>query len=237
MGVDFLFFGAHPDDVEWAAGGICLLLKGKASFAIIDMMNGEMGSRGTPEERKNEAKLAAEFMGAEARGSLNLPDCALMDTPENRMKAAAAVRRFRPRVVVAPYWEDRHPDHAACGQIVRNSRVACALKNSPDPNAPMKPDLYLYYPLNRFREPSVVVDTTSVFQQKLELVGIHKSQFSKTAAEFGVVAHGLGDYLFGLESRDRFSGSLIGTHYGEALIADQPLRVTGIDALLRARQG
>src|ERR1700688_3944374 len=108
MPVDVLLFGAHPDDVEWGAGGIALLLRDAGiSFAIVDMTNGEMGSRGTLEQRKVEAVTAAEFVGARARESLNLPDCGLVDSPETRRLVASAIRRHRPRIVIAPFWEDR----------------------------------------------------------------------------------------------------------------------------------
>ena len=231
--VDVLLFGAHPDDVEWGAGGTALLLRdSRTSFAIVDVTNGEMGSRGTLEQRRQEAIAAAEFLGASARESLNVPDCGLIDSPENRRLVAIAIRRHRPKLVLAPYWEDRHPDHAAAGLTVRNSQLYCGLSKLDDPNPPHKPDAFLFYPLHQFEQPAFVVDTTSVFQRKLELMRIHRSQFEKTAEEFGVIAHGVGDYLFGLESRDRYFGSLVGARYGEALVSDRPVRLSGAGGVL-----
>ncbi|HEY3838623.1 MAG TPA: bacillithiol biosynthesis deacetylase BshB1 [Bryobacteraceae bacterium] len=232
MPVDIVFFGAHPDDVEWGVGGTALLLKGRVSFAIVDLSDGEMGSRGMPAERRQEAAEAAEFVGAVERESLHLPDCGLVDTPENRRLVAGAIRKYRPRIVIAPYWEDRHPDHAAAGLTVRNSALYCTLKKSNDPNPPHKPSAFLFYPLNTVRSPTFVVDTSAVFQRKLELLRVHRSQFGKTAEEFGVLAHGMSDYLYGLESRDRYMGSLIGARHGEALLGGQPLPLRGIEDLL-----
>jgi bacillithiol biosynthesis deacetylase BshB1 len=233
MNVDVLFFGAHPDDVEWGAGGIALLLRDAGtSFAIVDMTNGEMGSRGTLSERQQEAAAAAEFLGASSRESLNLPDGALVDSPNYRRLIAGAIRRHRPKIVIAPFWEDRHPDHAAAGLIVRNSQLYSGLTKLDDPNPPHKPGAFLFYPLHQFEQPAFVIDTSSVFQRKLELMRIHRSQFEKTAEEFGVIAHGLGDYLFGLESRDRYFGTLAGSRYGESLIADQPIRLSGLGDVL-----
>src|SRR5947208_6994670 len=101
MPADVLLFGAHPDDVEWGAGGIALLLRDHdIPFVIVDLTNGEMGSRGTAEERKIEAGLAADHMGAFAREVLHLPDCGIVDTPENRRLIASAIRRHRPRIVL-----------------------------------------------------------------------------------------------------------------------------------------
>jgi bacillithiol biosynthesis deacetylase BshB1 len=231
--VDVLLFGAHPDDVEWGAGGTALLLRNSGtSFAIVDLTNGEMGSRGTLDQRQMEAVAAAEFLGASARESLNLPDCGLVDSPESRRLVASAIRRHRPKLVIAPFWEDRHPDHAAAGLIVRNSQLYCGLKKLDDPNPPHKPGAFLFYPLHKFERPTFVVDTTGVFQLKLDLLRVHRSQFGKTAEEFGVIAQGVGDYLFGLESRDRYFGSLAGARYGEALVSDQPIRLSGIEDIL-----
>jgi bacillithiol biosynthesis deacetylase BshB1 len=231
--VDVLLFGAHPDDVEWGAGGIALLLRDAGiSFALVDLTIGEMGSRGTLEQRQLEAAAAAEFLGARTREALKLPDCGLVDSPENRRLVAGAIRRHRPRLVLAPFWEDRHPDHAAAGLMVRNSQLYCGLTKLDVPNPPHKPGAFLFYPLNKFAQPALVIDTTSVFQRKLELLRIHRSQFEKTAEEFGVIAHGVGDYLFGLESRDRYFGSLAGARYGEALLSDQPLRLSGLGDIL-----
>ncbi len=220
--VDVLLFGAHPDDVEWAAGGIALLLGDKgASFAIVDMTNGEMGSRGTVAERKVEAARAAELMGACARENLNLPDCGLVDSPDNRRLVASAVRRFRPRLVLAPFWEDRHPDHAAAGLIVRNSQLYCELKNLDDPNPPHKASAFLFYPIHRLGSPAFVVDTTAVFARKMELLRVFDSQFADIV--------GGQDFLFRLESRDRYFGSLAGARYGEALVLDSPLPISGLE--------
>ena len=237
MSVDIVFFGAHPDDVEWGVGGIALHLGSKLSFVITDLTDGELGSRGTPDQRKVEAAAAAEFLGAAGRESLHLPDCGLVDLPENRRQIAAIVRRFRPGIVLAPYWQDWHPDHAAAGLMVRNSQLYCTLKNSGDPNPPHKPGAFLFYPLNNFQSPTFVVDTSDVFERKLDLIRIHRSQFSKTAQEFGVLAHGVSDYIFGLESRDRYAGSLIGARYGEALIADQPVALRGMGDILSLLRG
>jgi bacillithiol biosynthesis deacetylase BshB1 len=233
MPVEVLMIGAHPDDVEWGAGGIALLLSRKQkTFAMVDLTDGEMGSRGTPEERALEAEHAAMFAGAVARESLHLPDCGLIDSPENRRLVASVIRRYQPRLVLAPYWEDRHPDHAAAGAMVRNSTLFGTLRKFDDDNPPHKPEAFLYFLLHNFEKPSLVVDITSVYERKLELLRLHDSQFSKTAEGFGLVPQGMNDYLYGLESRDRFFGSLIGVHHGEALVTDRPLRLAGIESLL-----
>ena len=232
MSVEVLLFGAHPDDVEWAIGGLSLLMRDSGvSFAMIDLSGGEMGSRGSGEERRQEASRAAEFLGAVARESLHLPDCGLIDNPDSRRLVASTIRRYRPGVVVAPFWEDRHPDHAAAGAIVRNSQLYCALRKLEDPNPPHKPERFYFYPLHHLEQPSILIDTSTVFQRKLELLQIHSSQFAKTAEDFGVLPLGFGDYMFALESRDRYFGFLAGVRFAEALITERPVFLRDLSGL------
>lgn len=224
MPVQILLFGAHPDDVEWGIGGTALLLWQRGvSFAIVDLTRGELGSRGTAEQRHIEAASAADFIGAATRENCELPDGGLIDSPDNRRVVASAVRRHKPKIVIAPFWEDRHPDHAAAGLMTQNSRLFCGLSTLNDANPPHKPDAFLFYPIHRFHPPSFVVDTSAAFERKLELMRIFQSQFGQGVA---------GDFLFRLESRDRYYGSLIGARYGEPLVSDQPLPVAGADRLL-----
>lgn len=233
MPVDVLLFGAHPDDIEWGAGGIALLLKEKSvSFALIDLTKGEMGSRGTPAERVSEAQQAADFLGGVPRENLGLPDCGLVDSPESRKLIAGVIRGYRPSLVLAPFWKDRHPDHVAAGRMIRNCRLHCTLKNSGAVHPPHKPKRFLYFLLHHYAHPSFVVDISGVYEKKMELLRLHHSQFSKTAEQFGVVSHGMSDYLFGLESRDRFFGSLIGKRHGEALVSDQPIGLENVSRVL-----
>jgi N-acetylglucosamine malate deacetylase 1 len=234
--VDILLFGAHPDDVEWGAGGTVLKLQATgASFGIVDLTRGEMGSRGTTEERDKEAEGAAFWMGARFRENLGLPDCGVIDSVDNRKQIASVIRRWRPKLVLAPYWTDRHPDHAATGNLIRNAAIYCTLKKSSDPNPPHKPSAYLYYLLHHFTHPGMVVDISEIYHRKLELLRMHASQFSKTAEGFGVLPLGMNDYLFGLESRDRFFGSLIGVHHGEAFVSEVPLKLNSISDLASLR--
>lgn len=233
MPVDVLLFGAHPDDVECALGGTAALLGQRGvSFALIDLTRGEMGSRGTGEERQREAEASAEFLGAAARENLDMGDAMLEDTPEARKRVARVIRKHRPQLVVAPYWEDLHNDHAAAGQMVRHSLIYCTLSKLEDAGPPHKPRAFLYYLLHKYQAPTLVVDITAVFEKKMEAIRHFQSQFAKTAAEYGVVPVGRGDYLFDLETRSRYYGSLVHVKYGEALISERPLRAAGLEQLL-----
>jgi hypothetical protein len=112
-----------------------------------------------------------------------------------------------------------------------------AARKVDDGYAPHKPEAFLYYPLHNTPTASFIIDISGVFERKLELLRIYQTQFSKTADGFGVLPLGIPDYLFGLESRNRFFGSLIGVKFGEALMLERPLRLGGLDALLSAAPG
>jgi N-acetylglucosamine malate deacetylase 1 len=229
MHVDVLCFGAHPDDVECGAAGLALLFKSEGlSLGIVDLTRGEMGSRGTPEERAVEAQASADLLGARFRENLDLGDCRVADTEETRKLIAARIRQHTPQVVLAPHWDDLHNDHVATGMAVRRSLLFCALAKLPCAWPPHKPKAFLYYLLNSEHQPSVIGDITSVWEGKVEAVKLFRSQFARTAAESGTTPLGSGDYLFHLESRSRFYGSLIGVRYGEALISERPLKMTSL---------
>jgi bacillithiol biosynthesis deacetylase BshB1 len=224
--VDVLIIGAHPDDIECGAAGIALVLKKRSiPFAIVDLTKGEMGSRGTTEQRLEEAQKSAKFLGACSRETLDLGDTTLTDSVESRQLIARVVRKYRPQLVLAPYWEDLHNDHAAAGLIVRHSKIYCSLSKLADSNPPHRPQQFLYYLLHNFYSPTFVVDISDVFTDKIRAIQCYQSQFSKTAAEYGVVPVGIGDYLFHIESRSRYFGSLINVRFGEPLIADQPIKI------------
>jgi bacillithiol biosynthesis deacetylase BshB1 len=226
MQVDVLIFGAHPDDIECGVGGIALLLRNQGiTFGIVDLTKGEMGSRGTPEERVREAEESAKFLGACFRENLNMGDCALVDTIESRKCIASAIRKYKPRLVLAPFWDDLHNDHIAAGLMVRHSSIYCSISKLESPYSPHKPEIFMYYLLHKYEHPTFVVNISDVFDQKLQALRMYKSQFAKTAEEYNVIPVGIGDYIFHLESRNRYFGSLVNVKFGEALITENPIRL------------
>jgi len=232
--IDVLIFGAHPDDVECGIGGTALLFHEQSiTFTIVDLTKGEMGSRGTADQRIREAEKAAELLGAARRENLDLGDTALEDSLDSRRRVASVIRKYKPQLVLAPFWDDLHTDHIAAGLMIRNSAVYCSSAKFDDPNPPHKPQLVLYYLLHKYHPPTFIVDISDVYPQKVQAIQCYESQFSKTASEYGVVPVGIGDYLFHLESRNRYFGSLANVRFGEPLVSDQPLRLEGFAGLLR----
>lgn len=223
--VDIIAFGAHPDDVEIGAGGF--LAKEAAlgyKVGIVDLTRGEMGSRGTPDIRADEADKAAKILGATWRINLNMPDGMVNLEHENVMKAARIIRACRPSIIVAPYWDDRHPDHVRTSQLVTEAHFKAGLKKLEPELKAFRPNITLYYFLNRMEGYSFIVDTSHYYAQKQEAVAAHYSQFGdaglKPLAVLGVKVP-----LQFIESRDRFQGAQIGTAYGEAFLVRTPIPI------------
>ena len=223
--VDIIAFGAHPDDVEIGAGG--LLAKEVAlgyRVGIADLTRGEMGTRGTPDVRLEEAQKAAEILGAVWRINLEMPDGNITADHENVMKVARVIRTYRPKVIIAPYWDDRHPDHVNTSRLVTEAHFKAGLRKLEPELEPFRPNIILYYFLNRMEGFSFIVDISEHYPRKQEAVNAHYSQFGdvglKPLAVLGVKAP-----LQFIESRDRFQGSQIGAAYGEAFLVRTPVPV------------
>ncbi len=223
--VDIIAFGAHPDDVEIGAGG--LLAKEAAlgyRVGIADLTRGEMGTRGTPDVRLEEARKAAEILGAIWRINLEMPDGNITADHENVMKVARVIRTYRPKVIIAPYWDDRHPDHVNTSRLVTEAHFKAGLRKLEPELEAYRPNIILYYFLNRMEGFSFIVDISENYPRKQEAVNAHYSQFGdaglKPLAVLGVKAP-----LQFIESRDRFQGSQIGAAYGEAFLVRTPVPV------------
>ncbi len=233
--VDILAVGAHPDDVELGCAGT--LLKARAqghTTAVVDLTRGEMASRGTAEERDAESGRAAELLGLTARRNLNLGDGRLMDTQENRERVAAEIRRFQPKLILAPYPGDRHPDHDAAGRIVQAAAFYARLKNRPIPDgdtgallASHSPGLVLTFLMHEIERPTLVVDITDFHEQKMEIVRAYRSQFlNPMPDDYQFI--GTHDYLHMIQARGAFFGSMIQAGYGEPFVAHGALKITDL---------
>jgi bacillithiol biosynthesis deacetylase BshB1 len=233
MSIEVLILGAHPDDVECGVGGLAALMGiQRIPFAVVDMTRGEAGSRGTPEQRLEEALVSSQFLGACSRENLDMGDGLLEDSVRNRQRVATVIRKYRPQIVLAPYWEDLHNDHAAAGMIVRHSSIYCSMAKFESPYPPHKPRLFLYYLLHHCQSPTFVVDISKVFDRKIEAIKKYTSQFEKNAEQYGVIPVGIGNYLFHIESRSRYFGSLANFSYGEPFMADGPIAMRELTSLI-----
>lgn len=215
--LDVLAFGAHPDDVDMTAGGLlCRLVDCGLKVGMIDLTRGELGTRGTPEIRTAEAQAAAKIIGAKLRECLDMPDGHVANTPEARLQVVRVLRKYRPALLIIPYWECEHPDHANAGILVRESAYFSGLKKLDTGQEGFRPRTVIHY-MTRYRfEPTFVVPTGEYFERKMEAVRAHASQFYRPDAvgedETRISQPGFLDFL---ALRDRTYGAMIGATYGE----------------------
>ena len=231
--VDLLAIAAHRDDVELTCGGTLIKAARQGHrTAVLDLTQGEMGTRGSPATRAAEASQAAELMGLAARENLDLPDAGITNDPATRERVARVIRRYKPRVVIAPAPTGRHPDHIVTSQLVRD---ACFLAGL----AKLAPDVPKHRPHKvvhtlSFRQdatkPTFVVDISDEFERKLEAVRCYDSQFSG-ATQAGEV-YPNGEPLYDLVRHyAAYYGALIRRRYGEPFFAAETMLVDDIVSL------
>ena len=230
--VDALALAAHRDDIEITCGGLLIKLADLGyKTGIVDFTAGEMGTRGTAEDRANEAAAAAKVMGLTHRENLNMPDAKLENTIANRMAVAEVIRRLRPRLIILPHPSQRHPDHRVAGEIGYDACFASGLKKIDLPGEPHRPHKILY--ASFFRPPpySIVVDITDQLGRKLEAVRAYVSQFGTKEGASSIYQPGVD--IFELITIDaRRMGQAIRKPYGEAYLIketieiDDPMKMT-----------
>jgi bacillithiol biosynthesis deacetylase BshB1 len=236
MQVDILAFGPHPDDAEIGAGAVLRKMKSLGHrTGIIDMTSGDMGW-GTPEIRLAECEAAAKILQLDARECLDLGDCRIEDTFENRCKVAGVIRKYQPQIILAPYYNLPigrglgHNDHYKTGQIVSNAYNLSHLKKAPVPGEPHQAKAIYYYFLPLGTPPTFVVDITDQFDEWMEALDCHVSQFHNTERprpqELPTVRE-----VF--ESYARYWGWQAGVKYAQAFLSTAPLRVSDPLSLVR----
>ena len=231
MTTDLLAVFAHPDDAELLCGGtIAVSVDLGHSVGLIDLTRGELGSKGTPEIRAEEARRAAEVLGVSSRECLDLPDSRLSNDETTRRAAIEAIRRHRPRVVLTHYLVGRHPDHRLASELVRDACFLAGLKNYPADGAPFRPEKVAF--VLSYREdvvkPTFIVDTTRGFERKLQAMACFASQWDGTTRQAGEL-YPTGQPLVDLvRTQDAAAGSQIRVAYGEPFWTAETMRVTDI---------
>ncbi len=226
MKLDALFVAAHPDDAEISAGGMMLRLRDAGRpYGIVDLTRGEMGTRGTADDRAREVAAANAILRPTVRENLGLPDGRVAVTVAAREALAALIRRHRPEIVIAHHTDDLHPDHVACGQIAREAWYLSGLQRLAGAGEAAHRPKRIYHFLGHVpTDPTFVVDIGPVWEDKKKLVLCYASQIQPTdVADKG--AHFLfgADILQRMETRARFFGERIGVRYGEPLLHKGPL--------------
>ncbi|MGH1363586.1 MAG: bacillithiol biosynthesis deacetylase BshB1 [Calditrichia bacterium] len=232
--INILAFGAHPDDVELGCGGTLAKLAalGKRT-AIVDLTEGEMGTRGSVAERYQEAADAAKVLNVEHRQNLKISDAGIRDTDENRLKLIGVLRTLRPRMVFAPYPDDRHPDHIHAGNLVRESCFYSGVgKVGPRLGEPFRPEMILYYMVSTDFPALIVSDISEHFDTKVASIKAYRSQFYNPEYEGEETFISSQGYFDSITSRASYFGFKAGVRYAEPFWFRGPLLTRNVFNLL-----
>ena len=216
--VDVLAIAAHRDDVEQTCGGTLLRMASRGlRTAILDLTQGEAGTRGTAGERAAEAAQAARLLGVAWRQALDLPDGAVENTLENRIEIVRVLRQLRPRVVILPYWQARHPDHANTATLGYEACFISGLKKVDTGTAPHRPFKIVYASLYADVRPSFIVDISPFIEQRHAALMAYRSQYANQKAGGGlfVPEEEIRERTF---AEARHYGLLAGVRYGEPFV-------------------
>lgn len=235
--LDILVVSAHPDDTEITCGGTLLqAVERGQSVGLIDLTRGEMGTRGTAETREMELREAQRILGAAVRDVLDFGDGDLRTGREEELAVIEKIRQYRPKVIIAPWPDERHPDHARTGRLVTDAWFYAGLRRIETGLASYRPDAVLYYMQNYVQHPTFVVDVTAVHARKMEAIRAYGSQVYNPDSEEPLTVIARESFLALIEARARHFGALIGVELGEGFLTKQPPRIDDIVAAYRGRE-
>jgi bacillithiol biosynthesis deacetylase BshB1 len=218
MTLDILALAAHRDDVEQTCGGTLLKMAERGyRTGILDLTQGEMGTRGTAEDRAREAAEAARILKVSWRHALDIPDGRVENTWENRLKVVRLLREQRPRVLILPYWEGRHPDHYTASVLGYEAAFISGLAKLPLEGSAHRPFKIIYASLYRDVRPTFVVDITDQFETRMASLMAYKSQFTDQQAGSGIFP-AQKEIRARVESMARYYGMLGGVTYAEPFV-------------------
>ena len=229
--VDILAIAAHRDDVEQTCGGTLLVQQALGwTTGIVDLTQGEAGTRGSAAERAAEAAEAARILRVSHREALDLPDGNIQNTYENRLKLAAALRRLRPRVVILPYWQGRHPDHYTAATLGYEACFIAGLSRLDVPGAPHRPYKILYASLYADVRPTFVVDITPHIETRQQSLLAYRSQYGNQTTGTGlfVPEEDIRERMF---ATARHYGLLAGVRYAEPFVQKEVSLASDLMAL------
>jgi bacillithiol biosynthesis deacetylase BshB1 len=230
MTLDLLAIAAHPDDVELTCGGT-LLKSAQQGYktGILDLTAGEMGTRGTPETRATEAARAAEILKVRWRGTLGVPDSDVQPSRQHKLALARVIRRLRPRTVILPYWQARHPDHYHASTLGYEGCFLAGLKALPIEGEPYRPFKILYCTSFEGMPPTFIVDITKQYETRRRAILAYRSQFRPAKSERKQrVFLAIDELDSKMDLLARRNGDLIGVKYGEPFLQKEPMRVEDV---------
>ncbi len=234
--LDILAIAAHPDDAELSCSGTLLKMASQGKkIGILDLTRGELGTRGTPEIRDQEAAASAKILGLSVRENLAYKDGFFLNDEQHQRGIIQMIRRFRPEIVLinAPY--DRHPDHGKGSTLARDAAFLSGLRRIETTyngvaQAAWRPAKVWKYIQDQLIVPDFVVDITPFFDQKLASIAAFSSQFFDPNSDEPATYISSQDFMGFVRSRASEMGHLIGATYGEGFVTEKPLRVDDLMA-------
>jgi bacillithiol biosynthesis deacetylase BshB1 len=239
MKLDILAIAAHPDDVELSCAGTLMMEKARGKrVGIADLTRGELGTRGTPETRAQEAADALAVMGLDVRVNLELPDGFFENTRVYQLEVIKAIRQFQPSIVLTNAPVDRHPDHGRAAQLVKDAAWLSGLRKvetewEGQPQAAWRPSYVFHFIQDRWLEPDFVFDISPVMERKLAAIRAFKTQFDTQPDDEPQTYISTPGFLQSIVDRARSTGKMIGVSYAEGFISEKRLGIGTFDAFIQ----
>jgi bacillithiol biosynthesis deacetylase BshB1 len=230
MKLDLLAIAAHPDDVELTCGGTLIKMAQRGyKTGVLDLTAGEMGTRGTPETRAKESARAAKWMRLAWRGNLGVPDSDVQPSRAHKLKLAEVIRELRPKTVILPYWEARHPDHYHASTLGYEGCFLAGLKQLPITGEPFRPFKILYSVVYGEVRPTFVVDISDQFERRRRAILSYPSQFRpKPGEKKSKVFLAIDDLEDEMNRLAHHYGKMIGVRYGEPFLTKELMKVDDV---------
>jgi bacillithiol biosynthesis deacetylase BshB1 len=239
MKLDILAIGSHPDDVELGCSGTLIneVKKGK-KVGIVDLTQGELGTRGTVQTRYDEAANAAKIMGITVRENLKMRDGFFKNDEEHQMQLVRILRKYKPEIVIGNILEDRHPDHGRGGWLTYDACFFSGLRqvkttgDDGQEQEKWRPKLLLHYIQDRFYEPDLITDVTEVWEQRMAAIRAYKTQFYDPNSDEPQSYLSSPECIEALTARARLLGKRIGVKYGEGFLSKKSIGIKDLDSLI-----
>ena len=224
--IDALAFSPHPDDAEMGCGGLLLKLKDKGHrTGIIDLTLAELSTNGDLKTREKETKEASKILGLDIRENLGLEDANIKNDFDSRLKVISVIRKYRPGLVLIPFWRDRHPDHENSYKLLKDAIFISGLKKFKTDLDSYRPYVVISYMLHYEFKPSFIVDISKYYKRKSSAVAAYRSQFYSNSAK-EVITYIASKYFFDIiNSRHKCSGLKVRSEYGEPYYIEYDIKI------------
>ncbi|MBI1780595.1 MAG: bacillithiol biosynthesis deacetylase BshB1 [Sphingobacteriales bacterium] len=240
MKLDLLAIGVHPDDVELGCSGTIIneVKRGK-KVGVVDLTQGELGTRGTIDTRYQEAAAAGIIMGISVRENLRMRDGFFVNDEAHQMQLIKIIRKYKPDVVIGNAVTDRHPDHGRASKLIEDACFYSGLAkvettgDNGQPQEKWRPAYVLHYIQDRYIEPHLIIDITDVFEQRMKAIEAYGTQFKANDKDGPQTYISSPDFYESVIARARMLGKRIGVKYAEGFTSDKKIGIRSLDALIQ----